>query len=96
VRFIVTPGSREVLNAVLRLGYIQTLSEANALVTSASCGACAGTSGGMLAPGEVAISSSTRNSSGRMGPQAEIYLACPATVAASAIEGRIANAAKYL
>ena len=96
VRFIVTPGSREVLNAAIRLGYIETMNEAHAIVTSASCGACPGTSGGVLAPGEVAISCNTRNFDGRMGPDAEIYLASPATVAASAVEGRIANPLKYL
>ena len=96
VRFIVTPGSREVLNAAIRLGYIETLNEAHAIVTSASCGACPGTNGGVLAPGEIAISCNTRNFNGRMGPDAQIYLASPATVAASAIEGRIVNPLKYL
>jgi 3-isopropylmalate/(R)-2-methylmalate dehydratase large subunit len=92
VRLIVTPGSREVLKAATVLGYVQTLHEANAIVTSANCGACPGLHGGILAPGDVAITSITRNFEGRMGPGAEIYLASPATVAASAIEGRIASA----
>jgi 3-isopropylmalate dehydratase large subunit len=96
VRFIVTPGSREVLKAATRLGYIDVLNEANAIVTSANCGACPGLHGGILAPGEVAIACNTRNFPGRMGPKAEIYLASPASVAASAIEGKIANPAKYL
>ena len=95
-RFVVTPGSREVLNAAVKLGYIEALNEANVIVTNASCGACPGVQGGLLAPGEVAISCNTRNFNGRMGPGAEIYLASPAAVAASAIEGRIANPAKYL
>jgi 3-isopropylmalate dehydratase large subunit len=96
VRFIVTPGSREVLKMATRLGYIDVLNEANAIVTSANCGACPGLHGGILAPGEVAIACNTRNFPGRMGPSAEIYLASPASVAASAIEGKIANPAKYL
>jgi len=96
VRFIVTPGSREVLKAATRLGYIDVLHEANAIVTSANCGACPGLHGGILAPGEVAIACNTRNFPGRMGPNAEIYLASPASVAASAIEGRIASPLKYL
>jgi 3-isopropylmalate/(R)-2-methylmalate dehydratase large subunit len=96
VRFIVTPGSREVLMAATRLGYIDVLNEANAIVTSANCGACPGLHGGILAPGEVAIACNTRNFPGRMGPNADIYLASPASVAASAIEGKIANPAKYL
>ena len=95
VRFIVTPGSREVMNAAIKLGYIETLNDANAIVTSASCGACPGHGTGNLAPGEVAISCNTRNFNGRMGPKAEIYLASPATVAASALEGRIASPVRY-
>lgn len=95
VRLIVTPGSREVLKAATALGYIQTLHEANAIVTSANCGACPGLHGGILGPGDVAITSITRNFEGRMGPGGEIYLASPATVAASAIEGRIANPLQY-
>ena len=96
VRFIATPGSREVLKEAARLGYIDVLHEANAIVTNANCGACPGLHGGILAPGEVAITSITRNFEGRMGPGAEIYLASPATVAASAVEGRITNPLKYL
>jgi 3-isopropylmalate/(R)-2-methylmalate dehydratase large subunit len=96
VRFIVTAGSREVLKAATRLGYIGVLHEANAIVTSANCGACPGLHGGILAPGEVAIACNTRNFPGRMGPNAEIYLASPASVAASAIEGRITSPLKYL
>lgn len=96
VRFIVTPGSREVLKAATKLGYIDVMHEANAIVTNANCGACPGLHGGILGPGDVAITSITRNFEGRMGPGGEIYLASPATVAASAIEGRIANPLKYL
>ena len=96
VRFIVTPGSREVLRAATRLGYIEVLHEANAIVTNAGCGACPGLHGGILAPGEVAITCTTRNFEGRMGTGAEIYLASPATVAASAVEGRIASPLRYL
>lgn len=95
VRLIVTPGSREVLVAATRAGYIDTLHEANAIVTNANCGACPGIHGGILAPGEVAISTSTRNNKGRMGRGAEIYLASPATVVASAIAGCIASPRDY-
>lgn len=96
VRFVVTPGSREVLQAAMRLGYVETFNAANAIVTNANCGACPGTHGGVLAPGEVAITSITRNFRGRMGADADVYLGSPATVAASAIEGRIADPRKYL
>ena len=95
VRLIVTPGSREVLMAATRAGYIDTLHEANAIVTNANCGACPGIHGGILAPGEVAISTSTRNNKGRMGRGAEIYLASPATVVASAIAGCIASPQEF-
>jgi homoaconitase/3-isopropylmalate dehydratase large subunit len=96
VRFIVTPGSREVLKEATKLGYISVLHEANAIVTNANCGACPGLHGGILGEGEVAITSITRNFEGRMGTGGQIYLASPATVAASAIEGRIASPLKYL
>lgn len=96
VRLIVTPGSREVLMAATAAGYIQTLHEANAIVTSSNCGACPGLHGGILGPGDVAITSITRNFEGRMGPGGQIYLASPATVAASAIEGCIASPLQYL
>jgi len=95
VRFIVTPGSREVLKAASAAGYIDILNEANAIVTNANCGACPGLHGGMLAPGEVAIACNTRNFPGRMGPNADIYLASPASVAASAVAGRIASPVSY-
>jgi len=96
VRFIVTPGSREVLKEATRLGYISVMHEANAIVTNANCGACPGLHGGILGEGEVAITSITRNFEGRMGTGGQIYLASPATVAASAIEGCIASPLKYL
>lgn len=96
VRMIVTPGSREVIKAATRLGYMDILHDANAIVTSAGCGACPGQGGGILAAGEVAISCNTRNFEGRMGAGAQIYLGSPATVAASAIAGVIASPARYL
>ena len=96
IRFIATPGSREVLKEATRLGYISTLHEANAIVTNANCGACPGLHGGILGPGEVAITSITRNFEGRMGAGGSIYLASPATVAASAIEGKIASPLRCL
>src|SRR5690606_28614201 len=97
VRLIVTPGSQAVYLEALRAGYIETLTEAGAVVTNSTCGACAGGHLGVLAPGEVCITSSTRNFRGRMGSaDAEIYLASTATVAASAIEGVIADPMPHL
>ena len=76
-------------------GYIEILHEANAIVTNANCGSCAAMHGGVLAPGDVAIACNTRNFAGRMGPGASIYLGSPATVAASAIEGQIADPRRW-
>ena len=96
VRLIVTPGSQAIYRDALAAGYVATLAEAGAVVTSATCGACVGGHMGVLGPGEVCITASTRNFKGRMGdPSARIYMASPATVAASALAGRIASAAEY-
>jgi 3-isopropylmalate/(R)-2-methylmalate dehydratase large subunit len=96
VRLIVTPGSQAIYREALAAGYVATLAEAGAVVTSATCGACVGGHMGVLGPGEVCITASTRNFKGRMGdPSARIYMASPATVAASALAGRIASAAEF-
>ncbi|RME56710.1 MAG: 3-isopropylmalate dehydratase large subunit, partial [Caldilineae bacterium] len=91
-RFLVIPASSQVLQEALRLGYIQALVEAGAVVGVPGCGPCMGNHFGIPAPGEVTISSANRNFRGRMGTaEAEIYLANPAVVAASAVAGRIAE-----
>ena len=95
VRLIVTPGSQRIFTAASRAGYLQTLLDAGAVVTPATCGACFGGHMGVLGPGETCITASTRNFKGRMGsPDAEIYMASPATVAAAAIAGHIIDPAK--
>ena len=92
VRFIVTPGSQEILKQAVRAGYVETLMEAGAVVTSSTCGACFGGHMGLLADGEVCITASTRNFKGRMGSaEADIFMGSPATVAASAIRGVITD-----
>ncbi len=92
VRMLVVPASREVYLDALSRGILKTFVEAGALVESPSCAACMGGHIGILAPGEVCISSSNRNFRGRQGsPEAEIYLASPATVAASALKGEITD-----
>jgi 3-isopropylmalate/(R)-2-methylmalate dehydratase large subunit len=92
VRFIVTPGSQRIYREAARRGIIGTLIEAGCLVTTSACGACAGLDFGVLGPGEVCLTASTRNFKGRMGsPEAKIYIGSPATVAASALTGRITD-----
>ena len=93
VRLLVTPSTQAVYSAALKAGYIEALVDAGAVVTSATCGACFGGHMGVLGPGETCITASTRNFKGRMGdPTARIYMASPATVAASALAGHIAAA----
>ena len=96
-RLVVVPASREVMLECMKTGAIQELMEAGATISTPGCGACLGAHEGILAPGEVCITSTNRNFPGRMGStQARMYLASPATVAASMIEGRIADPRKYL
>jgi 3-isopropylmalate/(R)-2-methylmalate dehydratase large subunit len=93
VRLIVTPASQQVYRDAMRLGYLQDIADAGAVVTNATCGACFGYHMGVVGPGEVCLTSSTRNFTGRMGStEAEIYMASPATVAASAVAGHIVEA----
>jgi len=95
VRLLVTPSSQAIFREALAAGYVQTLMEAGAVVTPSTCGACFGGHMGVLGPNETCITASTRNFKGRMGdPSARIYMASPATVAASAIAGRIVSAAE--
>ena len=96
-RLIVTPGSQYVYREALRAGVIATLAEAGAVITNPTCGACGGGHMGVLGPEEVCITASTRNFKGRMGdPSSKVYMASPATVAASAIKGVITDAGEFL
>lgn len=91
-RLLVIPASSEVLQEAIRRGYIADLLAAGAVLGTPGCGPCMGNHMGIPAPGEVTISSGNRNFRGRMGtPESEIYLASPAVVAASAIQGVIAD-----
>lgn len=92
VRMIIVPASRQIYLKAIEKKYIQTFLSAGATVVNPGCGPCLGLHQGVLAEGEVVISSTNRNFKGRMGaPSAEIYLGSPATVAASSLKGEITN-----
>src|SRR3990170_3525149 len=95
VRLIVAPASRSVFQAAARSGALEALAEAGASLLPPGCGPCFGGHGGLLAAGERCIGTHNRNFMGRMGSaQAEIFLASPQTVAASALAGHIADPRK--
>jgi homoaconitate hydratase family protein len=92
VRMIVTPASKGAFSRALKSGVLETLIEAGCIVATPGCGACAGLHQGALGDGEVCIASSSRNFLGRMGNRESfVYLGSPATVAASAVAGTIAD-----
>ena len=92
VRFIVTPGTQEVMAAAETEGLLRLFAEAGAMITQPGCGPCAGGRIGGVTDGETSINTGTRNDYGRLGSQtAEIYLASAATVAASAVTGQITD-----
>jgi len=95
VRLLVTPGSKQIMLEAMKSGVLQTLIESGALVTNPGCSACAG-DGGMMADGEVSLSTANRNFLGRMGSnKSSIYLSSPATLAASALKGTIADPREF-
>jgi len=97
MKFLVSPASQTIYKQALREGILETLVDAGATIVAPSCGLCLGAHTGILAPGERCISSTNRNFIGRMGSkESEVYLSSAATVAASAIEGKIADPRKYL
>ncbi len=96
-RLVVVPASAAVMAECMERGILRDLMDAGATVTTPGCGACLGAHEGCIAPGETCISSTNRNFPGRMGSTgASIYLASPATVAASILNGRITDPRDYL
>ncbi len=92
VRVLVIPASRRQYIQALKNGVLEILAQAGCVILNSGCGPCLGAHQGILAPGEVALSTANRNFQGRMGSRdSEIYLASPATVAASALTGTITD-----
>jgi 3-isopropylmalate/(R)-2-methylmalate dehydratase large subunit len=97
VRMLVSPASQEVYRQALANGTLQVFADAGCLVEHSTCGPCFGGHLGVIGDDEVCISSSNRNFQGRMGSAlGSVYLASPATVAASAIAGKIVDPRKFL
>ncbi len=96
LKFVIAPASREIYLEAVRKGFVEAFVKSGCIVVGPGCGPCVGTHNGVLADGEAAISTANRNFKGRMGnPNSFIYLASPATVAASAITGRITDPREF-
>ncbi|MGB9813908.1 MAG: 3-isopropylmalate dehydratase large subunit [Thermovenabulum sp.] len=96
-RLVIIPASRDVFLEAIRLGYVEALIDAGATFSAPGCGPCLGAHQGVIAPGEVCVTTSNRNFPGRMGStEGEIYLASPATAAACALVGKIVNPEEYI
>ncbi len=97
VRALVIPASRREYLQALRKGIVEILSDAGCVILNSGCGPCLGAHQGILASGEVALSTANRNFRGRMGSRdSEVYLASPATVSASLLTGKITDPRTYL
>lgn len=95
-RLIVVPASRQVYLDALEMGYITVFVQAGAAMMAPGCGPCVGVHQGILGDGEACLATQNRNFKGRMGnPEAFIYLGSPATAAATALEGKIADPRDY-
>jgi len=90
MRLLISPASQKIYREAIEKGFLQTILEAGGVILNPSCGLCGGIDKGILGAGESCLSTSNRNFQGRMGdPSSSIYLASPATAAASSLAGRI-------
>ena len=97
IRTIVVPATPTIWKQAQDEGLFDIFYEASCVISAPTCGACLGGFMGILAAGEKCVSTTNRNFVGRMGsPKSEVYLASPATAAASAVEGKLTDPRKYL
>jgi len=97
IRTIIVPATPTIWKQAKDEGLFDTFYDAGCVIAAPTCGACLGGFMGVLAAGEKCVSTTNRNFIGRMGhPQSEVYLASPATVAASAVEGKLTDPRKYI
>ncbi|MCK5472756.1 MAG: 3-isopropylmalate dehydratase large subunit, partial [Planctomycetes bacterium] len=97
IRTLIIPATPEIWKQAKDEGLFDIFYEAGCVIAAPTCGACLGGFMGILAAGEKCVSTTNRNFIGRMGsPKSEVYLASPATAAASAIEGKLTDCRKYL
>ncbi|MEA1965541.1 MAG: 3-isopropylmalate dehydratase large subunit, partial [Candidatus Aerophobetes bacterium] len=97
VRLLIFPASMEVFAEAMEKGILQELVKSGAVIMNPGCGPCLGAHEGVLAPGEVCLSTANRNFKGRMGcKEAGVYLGSPATVAVSSLYGEITDVRRYL
>ena len=96
-RFLASPGSKKIYLEAMERGYLKTIIEAGGTVLAPTCGACVGLHSGIIAAGENCVSATNRNFRGRMGSyDSGLYLASPATVAASALTGHLTDPREFL
>jgi 3-isopropylmalate/(R)-2-methylmalate dehydratase large subunit len=97
IRTIIVPATPEIWKQAMDEGLFDIFYAAGCVISAPTCGACLGGFMGILAEGEKCVSTTNRNFVGRMGsPKSEVYLASPATAAASAVEGKLADCRKYM
>jgi homoaconitase/3-isopropylmalate dehydratase large subunit len=96
VRLIIVPATREVARQMLKEGLYEAFMNAGAMISNPGCSLCTAGHHGVLGKGDVLLSTSNRNFPGKLGKGAEVYLCSPATVAASAVTGKITDPGRYL